>query len=116
RTDRWKYIRNLSERCRIDLPTEDPEVDNYLERINTDKPRPWEELYDLQADPLELKNLAADPAHEATLKEMRAKLDGWMTETHDYLRGPYEFITHPALDRRFVGAPPRRPPAQPRKP
>ncbi|MCL5270184.1 MAG: sulfatase, partial [bacterium] len=42
RTDRWKYIRNLSERCRIDLPTEDPEVDNYLERINTDKPRPWE--------------------------------------------------------------------------
>jgi N-sulfoglucosamine sulfohydrolase len=37
--------------------------------------KPIEELYDLEADPHEVKNLAADPAHVATLRELRSKLD-----------------------------------------
>ena len=37
--------------------------------------RPKEELYDLTSDPNELHNLAADPAHKATLEELRGKLD-----------------------------------------
>jgi choline-sulfatase len=32
------------------------------------------ELYDLQADPNELSNLAPDPAYRATLDDMRARL------------------------------------------
>ncbi len=36
--------------------------------------RPAEELYDLQADPHEVKNLANSPEHQAVLKDMRAKL------------------------------------------
>ncbi|MFN0119661.1 MAG: sulfatase [Blastocatellia bacterium] len=45
--------------------------------------KPTEELYDLQADPYEIKNLAADPQHQNTLKRMRAALDQWQKETKD---------------------------------
>jgi N-sulfoglucosamine sulfohydrolase len=45
--------------------------------------RPREELYDLTADPNELKNLAADPAAAETLKDLRAKLHVWRTATRD---------------------------------
>jgi arylsulfatase A-like enzyme len=38
---------------------------------------PAEELYDVEADPYELKNLAADPAHAQTLEELRQKLKEW---------------------------------------
>ena len=43
--------------------------------------KPIEELFDLAADPHEVKNLAADPARAATLKELRASLDAWLQET-----------------------------------
>ncbi len=53
RTQRWKYIRWM-------------------------EPNPLvEELYDLQADPLEQRNLAADPSHAATLQELRDKWGTW---------------------------------------
>ena len=44
---------------------------------------PPEELYDLQADPHEIKNLAHDPAHAETLKRLRAAVDQWIADTHD---------------------------------
>jgi arylsulfatase A-like enzyme len=34
-------------------------------------------LYDVEADPYELKNLAADPAYAKTLDELRQKLKDW---------------------------------------
>ncbi len=40
------------------------------------------ELYDLEADPLETRNLAPDPAHEATLRDLHAECRAW-AEAHD---------------------------------
>jgi len=45
--------------------------------------RPKEELYDVQADPWEIKNLAQFPKHQDVLKRMRSLLDQWIKETHD---------------------------------
>ncbi len=46
---------------------------------------PAEELYDLRADPHEIRNLAssADPVHQAKLKELRGVLETWIEETND---------------------------------
>ena len=50
-------------------------------------PPEWE-LYDLEADPGEFHNLAADPAHAATLKRMQRALLDWRNETKDPFRDP----------------------------
>jgi arylsulfatase A-like enzyme len=50
--------------------------------------RPREELYDLQNDPHELRNLAADPAQALILAEHRRALDDWIATTDDHGRTP----------------------------
>jgi len=45
--------------------------------------RPAFELYDLQEDPHEVKNLAADPAHATVLKELKDKLRAFQKRTKD---------------------------------
>ena len=52
------------------------EVASYLHR-------PKEELYDLEKDPHELKNVAADPAHAKALADLRAQLAAWRKRTND---------------------------------
>ena len=47
------------------------------------KTKPIEELYDLQADPHELKNLAQSPQHHKTLNELRFLLDEWIANMKD---------------------------------
>ncbi|MEE3331724.1 MAG: sulfatase-like hydrolase/transferase [Myxococcota bacterium] len=42
-----------------------------------------ERLYDTQVDPYELRNLASDPAHAATLERLRAALDALLETTPD---------------------------------
>ena len=44
---------------------------------------PEEELYDLQADPHETKNLAGSKGTEATLKRLRSALEKWIEDTND---------------------------------
>ena len=44
--------------------------------------RPYEELYDLQADPHEIDNLADSPDHRDALTDLRTRLDNWI-ETFD---------------------------------
>ena len=47
------------------------------------KPKPVEELYDTEADPHEVTNLASKPEHQETLKRLRAELLRWMKEIGD---------------------------------
>jgi hypothetical protein len=49
---------------------------------------PRYELYDLQADPHEFHNLAADPALAATLTELQTQLTAWREQTQDPLLDP----------------------------
>ncbi|MBI5397052.1 MAG: sulfatase [Verrucomicrobia bacterium] len=44
---------------------------------------PAEELYDLEKDPHEIKNLANSPDHADVLKRLRAALEEWIEDTHD---------------------------------
>lgn len=46
-------------------------------------PRPVEELYDTEADPYEIHNLAKDSSYAATLRRLRGALDNWLGEIED---------------------------------
>jgi len=58
--------------------------------------KPLEELYDSEADPHQIRNLAADPAHRATLEKMRRTLREWLLTTHDA-----GFLTEPQVWERI---------------
>ena len=45
--------------------------------------RPHEELYDLEKDPKEVKNVAGDPKYADVLKDLRARLKDWQVKTKD---------------------------------
>ena len=45
--------------------------------------RPAEELYDLHSDPNQLTNVVNQPAYADALKQLRARVDEWMKQTHD---------------------------------
>jgi uncharacterized sulfatase len=45
--------------------------------------KPVEELYDVQADPHETRNLANDPAYADQLRELQSALAQWQTEIRD---------------------------------
>jgi N-sulfoglucosamine sulfohydrolase len=60
--------------------------------------RPREELFDLDADPHELHNLAGDPAYANVLRDLRGRLRAWQRETND----PWLIVDReqdPALNR-----------------
>lgn len=46
-------------------------------------PKPFEELYDLHADPDQVRSLIDDPEHTATLAELRLALDQHMIDVND---------------------------------
>jgi arylsulfatase A-like enzyme len=103
RTDRWKYIRNLHPEYRFTSHMDRAANESSLaffkswgERAKTDpqaafllkrySERPSEELYDLESDPFELKNIAGDAEHAAQLTKLRTALDQWIDSTGDTLK------------------------------
>ncbi|MBC7286924.1 MAG: sulfatase [Armatimonadetes bacterium] len=87
RTHRYKYIRNFGERPLVYLPLDvwDGLAGQEMRDEYYSVRRPAEELYDLCADPLEMNNLADDPAYESVLGELRETVDKWMRDTGDRL-------------------------------
>ena len=55
-----------------------------------------EELYDTEADPHQIHNLAAEAAHRATLEQMRRTLRAWLLATRDA-----GFLTEPQMWQRL---------------
>jgi arylsulfatase A-like enzyme len=62
-------------------------------------PRPSEFLYDVDADPNCVRNLAAEPGHAATLQVMRDQLSSWQAETADKFPGEDQ-LTPDGFDRQ----------------
>ena len=99
RTARYKYIRNFLPGRPLLQPNRYKDakaivrrlrelhdaggLDELQERVLFSPTRPAEELYDLAADPHEVRNLAGDPAHRATLESLRGRLDAWIAATGD---------------------------------
>lgn len=104
RTDRYKYICNFHRG--LSLPVASDFAGKGAHRELADRyagPRPDEELYDLQADPDEMTNLAGKAASADVLDDMRRRLARWMDQTDDPLRdGPIPSPTyHRTLERLF---------------
>ena len=98
RSKRYKYIRhyepykpfcqymNTPEKGGIMQAIRQAAVDNSLPQAGTHivaSSKPAEELFDLEADPWELNNLAEDPNYAAQLEEMRAAHGEWSDRTKD---------------------------------
>ncbi len=92
---RYKYVRNLAWELPMPLPTDlwrSPTWQSVRDRgLDMMGKRPTrralrhdrEALFDLEADPLELNNLIADPAHATRLEQMRTKLTQHRVATRD---------------------------------
>jgi arylsulfatase A-like enzyme len=48
-------------------------------------PNDFDELYDHDADPYEMHNLARDPAYADVLRDMKQRMVGWMARTKDHI-------------------------------
>ncbi len=67
----------------------------------------FEELYDVQTDPDERRNLGAEPATEEVRHRLRARLEGWLAAigAQDVLDAAGRLITRPFVDE-LAGAEP----------
>ena len=91
RTQRFKYVRNFWHLPEVYLTNDvshSPAGDEV--RTEFDRPiRPYEELYDLEADPHERESVAGETNYREVLADLREQLHGWMEETDDpLLEGP----------------------------
>jgi len=112
RTERYKYVRNFSLLPRVFVPMDvapTPAGRAVQEEFYVEH-RPVEELYDLEADPHELENLAsdrkpfetadeagdADPEYADVVDRLRKELFEWMTNSDDpLLDGP---VPYPSME------------------
>jgi arylsulfatase A-like enzyme len=69
----WNLVKELHKQGRL----------NAVQSLFLADHKPVEELYDVQEDPHEVKNLAAAPEHKTRLLAMRKLLDNWIADTGD---------------------------------
>jgi arylsulfatase A-like enzyme len=115
RDRKWKYIRNYRPDMvwsqiigyMYEMPTmkvwqklhDEGKLNEVQDRFFQKKPA--EELYDTEADPWEIRNLASEPGHRETLERMHAELRRWMIEIRDL-----GFLPEAELRSRFGSTPP----------
>jgi N-sulfoglucosamine sulfohydrolase len=97
RDKRYRYLRNYSPEkpyyqqiaFRLDIPMMKEILDMKdkgtlpAATLGWFATKPVEELYDVEKDPWELHNLAADPAYASKLKELRGVLQSWSDKVGD---------------------------------
>lgn len=98
RSERWKYIRNFypqrpylqpnvykdNKPCLVAMrAAQTAGLLDAVQHQHFATTRPVEELYDLQADPWEIHNLASQGLHADTLAQLRSQLADWMERTGD---------------------------------
>ncbi len=98
RSERFKYIRNYFPTRPYLQPNrykDDKAIVQAMRRLNSEhrltaeqalimaETRPREELYDLDSDPLELKNLATEANYANVRDELRQALRRWIQQTDD---------------------------------
>ncbi len=119
RSERFKYIRNDDNGNPLTPPADAVRSPTFaamrhleaagkltpVQRSCFVSPRPAEELYDLDADPHELVNLATDPIFADVLAGMSRALDDWKRETGDILP---ENLTPDEFDRQTGNPLPNR--------
>ena len=66
--------------------------------------KPNEELYDLQNDPYEIKNLAADPAYSKELLRHRIALEKWIVDTKDMGAIPEKELIAKGIVKDLLGS------------
>ncbi len=72
----------------IDLTKSPPKGSLGAQVFATHRNAPQWQLYDLQNDPREFRNLAGKPEHTAIETRLRAQLEAWRRDTDDPLRDP----------------------------
>ena len=99
RTKKWKYIRNYYPERPYTQPNHYKDTSypplQVMKQLKAEgkltpeqslfmaERRPEEELFDLDSDRFELRNLAGAPENQATLDELRGRLEMWIEETGD---------------------------------
>ena len=98
RDKRYKYIRNYMPHLPYVQPSEYPDRAEIMQELRRavkeeelagpqklfwQPTKPVEELYDTQADPHEIRNLADSPQHKRILERMRRVHRKWMIQTRD---------------------------------
>lgn len=111
RDERYRYIRNYRPNQSDYLPiisrASMPMMARMVElheagKLNADQekwfasPRPEVEFYDVQADPHELNNLAADPKYKKKIAELSTEFDRWVKQYNEMWK-----YTEPELLERF---------------
>lgn len=100
RTQKWKYIKNYNRTYSINematayrkamhpiyhlLNIYDKKELLTPEQKALVRPMPEEELYDLEQDPFETRNLATEATYTEQLRELQKKLQDWQTSVKDY--------------------------------
>lgn len=99
RDKKYKYIVNYNSVEVLDKNLIYSDTVNAFIRIGAEKQPevPYEELYNVENDPYEQKNLAAMPEYASVKARLSEELVKWMTEQHDVLieHGPMPLLPAP---------------------